>query len=386
MVTRGEVAMRVGIDLEQFARDPYGSGIQRVLQQLALHWPTHEIEADFIFPDGELFALLSPEQAASILSIPFGEKEAGSDLRELVRTAIGQASGPRVLGADLLSLYTSWLLPEVSYLPSVLERFRIFHASMITVMIGFDALPMTEPSNYRFPPGMVRNVSEYFRQLTKADRVVCISDYAREELWHVLRRPLNLITEVAHPGGDHVAVQAPRALIGPVRFIRLGTLEARKMPIEILNAFLEAHPSNAELVFVGGGSSSYESMNVAVQAASDSDAPVTWVKGATDEHVRELIADSSVFLAVGTEGYGIPVLEAIAAGTPVLYSGIQPAAELMEGFGAARHVGLTHVDLVDLFVQYSQADAINALNTQLDANQIPKWKSFSGAIAQQCKS
>ena len=73
--------MRVGIDVEQFARDPYGSGIQRVLQQLALNWPNHEIEADFVFPQGDFFALLSPEQAAGIFSVPFGEQEAGSDLR-----------------------------------------------------------------------------------------------------------------------------------------------------------------------------------------------------------------------------------------------------------------------------------------------------------------
>jgi glycosyltransferase involved in cell wall biosynthesis len=380
------VALRVGIDLEQFARDPYGSGIQRVLQQLAIHWPTHEIEADFIFPDGELFALLNPEQAAAILSVPFGEKDTGSDLRELVRTAIGQASGLRVLGSDLLSRYTSWLLPEVSYLPSVLKRFRTFHASMLTVMIGFDALPMTEPSNYRFPPGMARNVSEYFLQLIKANRVVCISDYAREEITQTLRRPKNLVTEVAHPGGDHFPIHVSRGLRGPVRFIRLGTLEARKMPVEILSAFLEASSANAELVFVGGSSASYESINVAVQTASDSDAAVTWIQGATDQHVRELIADSSVFLAIGIEGYGIPVLEAIATGTPVVYSGIQPAAELMEGFGAVRHSGHSHADLVDLFNQYSQPDSITALNVQLDVSQIPTWKSFTDAVAQQSKS
>ena len=377
---------RVGIDLEQFARDPYGSGIQRVLQQLAIFWPMHDIEADFIFPDGELFALLGPKAAGEILSAPFGGRQDGSDLRELVRSRIEQASGPRVLGSDLLSRYTSWLLPEVSYLPTVLHRFCTFRENMLTVMIGFDALPMTQPSNYRFPPGMARNVNEYFLQLIKADRVVCISDYAREEFTQTLRRPKNLVTEVAHPGGDHFPIQAPRGLRDPVRFIRLGTLEARKMPVEILNAFLEANPANTELVFVGGSSASYESINAAVQTASDSDAAVTWIQGATDQHVRELIADSSVFLAIGIEGYGIPVLEAIAAGTPVVYSGIQPAAELMGGFGAVRHTGHTHADLVDLFDQYSQPDSINALNVQLDVSQIPTWKSFTDAVAQQCKS
>ncbi len=32
-----------------------------------------------------------------------------------------------------------------------------------------------------------------------------------------------------------------------------------------------------------------------------SDSPVTWIKGASDQQVKDLIADSSVFLAIGIE-------------------------------------------------------------------------------------
>ena len=35
----------VGMDLEQFLEDPFGSGIQRVLQQLTLHWPASDVGA-----------------------------------------------------------------------------------------------------------------------------------------------------------------------------------------------------------------------------------------------------------------------------------------------------------------------------------------------------
>ena len=37
--------MYVGIDIEQFVRDPYASGIQRVLQYLALEWPVDDVQA-----------------------------------------------------------------------------------------------------------------------------------------------------------------------------------------------------------------------------------------------------------------------------------------------------------------------------------------------------
>ena len=41
----------VGIDLEQFISDPYATGIQRVLQQLAINWPDGETKAEFVVPN-----------------------------------------------------------------------------------------------------------------------------------------------------------------------------------------------------------------------------------------------------------------------------------------------------------------------------------------------
>ncbi len=378
--------MRAGIDLEQFASDPYGSGIQRVLQYLAHEWPVGEIEADFIFPDRGLYALLTPSQAFNVLSIPFQEQPPDADLRQTVKDAISDTQAPRVREADLLSMFTAWLLPEVSYSPVVLQRFRIFNASMITVMIGFDALPMTEPRNYRFPPNMAPYVSDYFRQLASADRVVCISEHARDEMWSALRRPMNLMTEVAHPGGDHLAVSAPASTDEPITFLRLGTLEARKMPVEILQAFVEADLDNSELIFVGGANSSDESINAALRNATNNGARVKWIQGASDQEVRDHIAAANVFLAIGTEGYGIPVLEAIALGTPVLYSGTQPAAEIMDSVGATRLPGHKHEQMVEMFRGYSRAEKVAELRSDIDTSAIPKWRTFVDVVARACKS
>lgn len=380
--------MYVGIDLEQFARDPYGSGIQRVLQHLAKEWPISEINADFIFPDGDFFVLLTAEQAFEILSLPFSKNggECGIDLRQNISNAIGQSIGPRVREADLLSMYTAWLLPEVSYLPSVLTRFRMFNASMITVMIGFDALPMTEPANYRFPAGTVSQVSDYFRQLTRADRVICISEHAREEILTVLRRPRNLVTLVAHPGGDHIEPRPPTSGKVTSRFVRLGTLESRKMPVEILTAFLQAQLSDSELVFIGGGSSSDQNINNTITEACRTHPEVSWISGATDSEVSDLIAASDVFLSIGTEGYGLPVLESIALGTPVVYAGTQPAAELMRGKGATRIVMDSPQDLVAAFQRYADPIVIRELTYEIDAMHIPRWNPFTRAVAQMCMS
>lgn len=332
--------------------------------------------------DGE-FALLRTDQAAQLLDVAFRPREPGESLGPIIAAHLAQIEAPRVKSGDLLACFDSWLLPEVSYLPAVLERFERFRECMPTTMIGYDVLPMSEPANYRFKPGSAANVSEYFRLLATADAVVCISEYSRTGILDRLRRDRSKVTTVAHPGGDHLAVRPPTSPTTPV-FSRLGTLEARKRPAEILTAFREAVDRfglDARLQFIGGGSASDETINDAVRAAIASGYPVDWIRGASDAEVQDLVAASSVFLSIGTEGYGIPVLEAIRLGTPVIYDGVQPAGDLMAGRGAERRPALRHDDLVDLFVQIGQPQALHDLNRDLDPQAVPTWADFARAVA-----
>ena len=376
--------MYVGIDIEQFVVDPYGSGIQRVLQHLAREWPSDRVQADFVVPIGDRFGLLTPDQAAEVIGIAFRPREDDQDLRFLVRDALAEIDPVLVKPGDLLAIYDSWLLPEVSYLPSVLERFELFAKGMPTAMIGYDTLPMSDPANYRFKPGAAAWVSEYFRHLASADTVVCISDYARDSILGRLRRDPALAIGVAHPGGDHVQARPPASPQRPV-FARLGTLEARKRPVEILSAFRRAVVDRglvADLLFIGGASASDEGINRAIRTAIDEGLPVRWVRGASDAEVDDLVHGSSAFLSIGTEGYGIPVLEAIRLGTPVLFDGIQPAGDLMTGHGAVRVAGLSEDDLVDTFVRYGDPSALAALTAQIDVEAVSTWAQFATVVAE----
>ena len=373
----------VGIDIEQFVTDPYGSGIQRVLQYLAREWPTDDVHADFVVPWQDGHALLTPAQAEALLTIPFTPRDPDDDLRYLVLAHIAALDPLVVTSDELLTMFDAWLLAEVSYLPSVLRRMEAFAARVPTTMVGYDTLPMSEPANYRFRPGTAPWVSEYFRLLATAASVVCISDEARQGILGRLRRDPALPTSVAHPGGDHIAIRPPQSPERPV-FARLGTLEARKRPVEIAAAFREARDScglDAELLFIGGHNASTEAINRVIRTQVDLGG-VRWVQGASDAEVRDLVHGSSAFLSIGVEGYGIPVLEAVRLGTPVLFDGIQPAAELMVGRGARQVPAMTHADLVALFRAYADPAALATLVVELDPAAVPTWRDFAAGVVE----
>jgi glycosyltransferase involved in cell wall biosynthesis len=137
---------------------------------------------------------------------------------------------------------------------------------------------------------------------------------------------------------------------------------------------------------VGEGSASAEAINADLRSAVDEGVGVSWVQGASDADVRDLVAGSDAFLSLGVEGYGIPVLEAIRLGTPVLFDGIQPAADLMVGKGARRiDAGGVEVDIDRLaaaFATHSQIGALAELQSEVDSNAVPTWNDFARSVAE----
>lgn len=374
----------VGIDIEQFTTDPYGSGIQRVLQYLALEWPDDGPTCNFVLPHPDGHLLLAPAQAAQVLSVPFtaGTSDSG-EIRALVSDAIAGADGVVVEPGTLLSMFDRWLLPEVSYLPAVLDRLELFAECMPVAMIGYDALPMIEPANYRFPPGTAAQVSRYFHLLVRADAVVCISEYSRTSIWDRLRRERSAVTTVAHPGGDHITPRPaePSRKEQPT-LIKVGTLEARKKPVETIDAFrlMRERGWQGQLVLLGRPSASDPDINHAVRIAVEEGIGVTWIHDARDEDVLSHLRNADLFLSLGTEGYGIPVLEAISQGIPVVFDGIQPAAEWMEGRGATRIDASNAGTLAESLVQ--AAGMRDQLANAIDIPSIPTWRDFvRGVVA-----
>jgi len=374
----------VGIDLEQFTVDPQGSGIQRVLQYLAREWPSELVTCDFVVPFGRDYLLLKPSAADELVTLAFSEPTAG--VRSAIRAKIEvlAESAPLVAPGALLSLYNAWLLPEVSYLPSVLERFALFARCMTTGMIGYDALPMTDPINYRFEPGRNDRVSEYFRFLARTDALVCISEYSRRTVIERLRRSPTASTTVAHPGGDHVPVRlVPREVGNPITFLRVGTMEARKFPRELVSAFRVAREEGveAQMHFIGRPSASDASINAYVSQAVAENIGVRWTTDASDEEVREHIETSDVFLSFGTEGYGIPVLEALRRRLPVVFGGVQPAAQLMVGSGSSEVEGTTKQDLTEMFRTFSDVPTVKESQLSVDPGAVPTWRDFARSVA-----
>ena len=186
------------------------------------------------------------------------------------------------------------------------------------------------------------------RSLGQASRIVCVSLSTREELVEefpaiapkciVVREAANL--EVFHPGpaGDVL----DRLGIREAPLLAVGTVQPRKNYGRLIEAYSRLGPEAPPLVIVGKPGWAYE--ETLTMPARLGLAERVHFAGHLDEgEVGDLMRASVALCAVSTaEGFGLPVLEAMCCGLPVLASDIPPFREVAGT--AARFVAPGSVD------------------------------------------
>ncbi|HLF28389.1 MAG TPA: glycosyltransferase family 1 protein [Anaerolineae bacterium] len=174
----------------------------------------------------------------------------------------------------------------------------------------------------------------------RARRIITISDHTRRDVQRLYHVPLDCI-DVAYPGVEARFRPLPRAAVEtfrrkhalPDRFcLYLGTLEPRKNLARLIDAVSSLGSRDLRLVLVGGKGwlvedlfAKVESLGLAERVrfigyAPAADLPL-WYNAATAFVYPSLY-----------EGFGLPPLEAMACGTPVIASN---AAALPEVVGDA---------------------------------------------------
>jgi glycosyltransferase involved in cell wall biosynthesis len=139
------------------------------------------------------------------------------------------------------------------------------------------------------------------------------------------------------PPGDRLR----RWGLEPGRYVLfVGRLVPEKAPDQLVRAFLSrsvsAETKDVRLV-LAGGSSFTDAYAGEVAAAAGSDPRVVATGYVYGDDLRELYSNAGLFVnASSLEGLPLTLLEACAAGTPVLVSDIEPHLEVLGGQGPGR--------------------------------------------------
>jgi glycosyltransferase involved in cell wall biosynthesis len=369
------------VDVSVILRHDAGTGIQRVVRALL----------------GQLAALAGPDLAVQPV---FASRDHGfcravlqADGRVVnaaghprARQKVAVRDGDIYLGLDL----AAHLLPRVETQLAQWRRSGVTIAIMV-----YDLLPLTDPD--WFAPRTVRNFRRWLGVVARqSDRCICISGTVATALARAVpingRRPV--ITTI--PLGADIAASQPSAGLAPEMaslrqwlarhqaVLSVGTIEPRKGHAPLLAAFSrlwhQQPDSEIGLLIVGRPGWKTSDLQQQLRDHPEQGRRLLWLDGASDELLAEAYAGSAGLVAASYgEGFGLPVIEALAHGTPVL------ARDLP----VFREVG---GDLLDYF----DDDAPDALARRITAwlpvrrppqpaaiAALPRWADSAAALLQQ---
>jgi glycosyltransferase involved in cell wall biosynthesis len=168
-------------------------------------------------------------------------------------------------------------------------------------------------------PEFRRRFAEQARQAAdRADLIVAVSRFTANQVRDLLGVSESRLRVVPH--GVRAIPRGPAGAVRELAVLHVGAIQHRKNIVRLVEAFERALPKPWRLVLAGSGG--YGSADIHARIASSPAADRIEVKGwVTGEELRSLYRTSSMLAFPSLdEGFGIPVLEAMAAGLPVLTS------------------------------------------------------------------
>ncbi|HLH04105.1 MAG TPA: glycosyltransferase [Bryobacteraceae bacterium] len=371
--------MSLHIDLTEFLGNPITTGIQRVLGEICRHAPAGWVVPVRLERDGYRELPIALMDAIKRLFIR-GSGAAAEEIRQLGRPENGK---PITLSGD-----DNVLVPEVfdtPYRVAFFNRMREDELRRVRFIV-YDLLPLTRPEY--FIAASAVDAYGYFRMLTRATDCGFISEETRDDYFQRLKRTDATSGVVLPLGSDSLGPRTPPVRNRPLKFVVVGTIEPRKNHRLILDAFrpLLGKVPGLQLTFLGRiGWVEPDLAAEITSLATDANSSFEHIPAPSDGLVREHISSARATIYVSTaEGYGLPPVESLWLGTPVIASRAIPSLKRLPRKGIEYTQELDPDCLREIVQRFRDDNFANRKIEETAQLDLPTWRSFANEVLRWC--
>jgi glycosyltransferase involved in cell wall biosynthesis len=330
----------VVVDVSQIASSDLHTGIQRVARECVSHWLRGglPIRLSSFDRDAGVLRLLADEESERLRR---WQDHLGGE--ERIGTRVPRASDAILVPWDCDLVLAELPTPQHSAAARGLAQSRV-HRSLS--LVCYDLIPFVAPESV--DPRIVTTFAEYLALLKHGDRVSAISAQTAADLrafssmlsGQGLRGPQieahPLPTEV--PPVDRAAAEPSSKRRSEPLVLVVGVHAPRKNHVAVLEAAerLWQQGRRFELLFMGGSTWRAEGyFDAYVDRLRRAGRPLTVERRVSEAALWDAYrrARFTVFPSL-IEGFGLPVAESLAVGTPAITSGFGSMAEIAAGGGA----------------------------------------------------
>jgi glycosyltransferase involved in cell wall biosynthesis len=358
------------VDVSHTLRHPFVTGIQRVVREILKLDVNGSFSLIEIDPTHRIISMVDPQHFHNSMSRDknesdngFGEKivnflhqkiswfEANSRRRVVLRIVRPTARKiKRVILErgrkdmfnyslkNMLILNSKLSLLDIPNNDGTIELHRSFTECEIVRLqsIFYDLIPFFEPD--MVSEGLVGHYGKYFGLVLRAEKVVAISELVAEqfskvsEAFHLQNPRKNVrprITSLALPSGLP-ALNADTVIV-PNRIVVLGSIEPRKNHIQIFGALEMLYKEGKEFETILIGNAGWDNEEILKNLDSIRALGINCYRRnkTTDYELNVLLSSAQMSIFVSeAEGFGLPVVESLAVGTPVIVSNIRPLVDI----------------------------------------------------------
>ena len=360
----------IHFDISKLVEEPRRSGIQRVERALIRHWPGRDALIPCRFDRGAAGLRVLPQAVLDVLA---DDAPPGGIATERARLApFLAAAGPAVPPSARL------LCAELFDDPAraAYHRLEASHAWWLV----YDFLPWLHPE--WFPAGPANRLMPFLHALRAVGHRAFISAATRLDCAElVLRRPES--GPVLPLGADGLGLE--RQSFDPARrdVVMLGTVEARKNAAAAIAAFRSLWADGIETRLVLIGAVEQDALTEqALLRELQGERRLVAMGAQPDSAVRDALRRARVLLFPSEgEGYGLPPMEALHAGIPVIVAASLPA---LAGLPALGQIRLERPDAGAIATAIrSVLDDETAARLWREAAQLalPGWADFARSVA-----
>ena len=370
----------VVVDVHHTARTGLATGIQRVVRKTIAEWDTkHDIT--LVGWNSELTSL-------RMLSTPESEN-----------AMHGTAPHARPEGASevLVPWKCDYVLPELAIEDSRTARIAAMaeFSGNTSLLIGYDCVPLTSAET--IGAGMGAGFSRNLVAAAHFSKIATISAAAAAEYggWRTMLgsaglggpriQPVFLPADAGTVNDAELAAARAALAVGDLPLLLcVGSHEPRKNHLAVLTAaeLLWKQGGQFSVAFVGGNAWGSEQFQQQLAVLKEKGRPVQTVTAITDALLwgGYSVARCTVFPSLN-EGFGLPVAESLAMGTPVVTSGYGSMAEIAVGGGAVLVDPRDEQDLARGIASVLFDDEVNdALRAAARARAVRTWSDYADDV------
>lgn len=172
--------------------------------------------------------------------------------------------------------------------------------------------------------------ANFFKRLDKSDLIITVSDYIRNEALEILNIGNDRIVTI--PSGYNKKIFYRKTTDGSAKknyILYVGTLEPRKNLLNLLKAYLQLPAYiRRDYKLLLAGFEGWKNREI-MELLQKSKGSVRYLGYVSDEMLADLYRNAACFVFPSRyEGFGMPPLEAMACGCPVITSNISSLPEV----------------------------------------------------------